>query len=105
MIKKYKVVIADAAKLDVKEIILNYKLIQKELAKRFSADLQIALFSIEKLPSAYAKRYGDVRFANLDIFPYLVEFFIKDNNEIIVIAVLYNGRDPNFLKSRSQLKY
>jgi hypothetical protein len=46
MIKKYKVVIADLAKLDVKEIRLNYKLIQKELAKKFSADLQITLLSI-----------------------------------------------------------
>ena len=101
--KKYKVVLVDIAKLDVKEIRLNYRLIKKELGKRFSADLQNTLFSIERLPTAYAVRYGNVRFANLDIFPYLIEFFINEQNTVIIIAILFNARDPNFLKSRSQL--
>ncbi len=42
-----------------------------------------------------------MRFANLDIFPYLVEFFIKEDNSILVIAILYNGRDPKIFKEKS----
>ncbi len=87
-------VLLDITKQDAKKIKRWYSSIRKELSKRFTADLKNSLFSIERLPTAYAIRYKDVRFANLDIFPYLVEFFIKEDNSIVVIAILYNGRDP-----------
>ena len=76
--KKYSLVLLDFAKQDAKEINRWYKSIRKELAKRFTSDLKNTLFSIERLPTAYAIRYEKVRFANLDIFPYLIEFFINE---------------------------
>lgn len=102
--KKYNLFVIDAAKIDIKEIRLHYKLIQKELGKRFTADLQNTLLSIERLPTAFAIRYENIRFANLDIFPFIIQFFIKDDKSIIVIAILYNGRDPEYLKSQSILR-
>jgi ParE toxin of type II toxin-antitoxin system, parDE len=98
--KKYSLGLLDIAKQDAKEIKRWYSSIRKELGKRFTADLKNTLFSIERLPTAYAIRYKNVRFANLDIFPYIVEFFIKEDNAIIVIAILYNGRDPKVFEEK-----
>jgi hypothetical protein len=99
--KRYSLVLLDIAKQDAKEIRHWYSTIRKELGKRFTADLKNMLLSIERLPTAYAIRYKNIRFANLDIFPYLVEFFIKEDNTIVVIAILYNGRDPKVFKEKS----
>jgi hypothetical protein len=100
--KKYDVELLDIAKQDVKEVRLWYKSIQKELGKRFTADLKKTLISIERLPTAFALRYKNIHFANLDIFPYIVEFYIQDENKVVVIAILYNGRDPNYFKQKSE---
>jgi ParE toxin of type II toxin-antitoxin system, parDE len=101
--KKYSLALLDIAKQDAKEIKHWYSSIRKELGKRFTADLKNTLFSIERLPTAYAIRYKNIRFANLDIFPYVVEFFIKEDSSIVVIAILYNGRDPKVFKEKSDL--
>jgi hypothetical protein len=67
--KRYSLVLLDITKQDAKEIKRWYSSIRKELGKKFTADLKNTLFSIERLPTAYAIRYKNVRFANLDIFP------------------------------------
>jgi hypothetical protein len=46
--KKYNVELLDIAKQDVKEVRLWYKIIQKELGKRFTADLKKTLIPTMK---------------------------------------------------------
>jgi plasmid stabilization system protein ParE len=92
--KKYKIIIRDEAKKDVKEYRSWYNQQQKGLGKRFTKDLRNTLLSIARNPTSYAVRYAQNRKANLDIFPYGVFFLIDNIDSIVyVIAVMHNARD------------
>jgi len=92
--KKYKVVIQNPAKEDVRESRSWYNRQQKGLGKRFIVDLRKTLLSIEKNPTSFAIRYERNRKANLSKFPYGVFFFVDEPFDIVyIIAVKHNARE------------
>jgi toxin ParE1/3/4 len=70
------------------------------LGERFLRELKLTLSRITDMPEAYAKGDRDVRSARLHRFPYVVHFRIADT-EVVVVAVMYGGRDPSVWQDRA----
>jgi plasmid stabilization system protein ParE len=71
----------------------------KGLSNRFAQAVKATIQQILKHPTAYAVRYNNVRIAHTDKFPYAIHFYIE-NDTIIIIAIIFNGRDPNITLKR-----
>lgn len=92
--KKYKIIIQNPAKKDVRESRNWYNQQQQGLGKRFTADLRNTLSNIANNPTSYAVRYAQNRKSNLAKFPYGVFFFIDEiNSTVYIIAVKHNAMD------------
>jgi plasmid stabilization system protein ParE len=70
------------------------------LGERFLRELKATLSRIALSPEAYGKGERDVRSARIRHFPYLVHFRI-DGEEVIVLAVMYGGRDAAAWRDRT----
>ncbi len=69
------------------------------LGGRFLRELRRTLSRIAETPEAYAKGDRDVRSARMHRFPYVVHFRIT-GTEVVVVAVMYGGRDPSLWQNR-----
>jgi toxin ParE1/3/4 len=77
-----------------------YETRSEGLGERFLHELEVTLSRIVQMPEAYAKGYRDVRSTRMRRFPYVVHFRISDR-EVIIIAVMYGGRDPSIWQARA----
>lgn len=67
----------------------------KALAKRFRSEVKRKLKLIKEIPRIYTLRYGEVRFALLDVFPYAIHFSINEEKQIVQIhAILCQFENP-----------
>ena len=74
---------------------------EKWIGKTICESYQTGYFEFAKTPTAYAIRYKNVRIAYQAVFPYAIHFYIDEQQNIIVItAIVFAGRDPDFAKSR-----
>ena len=97
---KYKTVIQRQAAQDFKDARLWYKRTKVEgLAQRFTNAVKTTLTQVQQYPTAYTMRYKNVRIAHTEKFPYAIHFFIEDNL-IVIIAIIYSGRDPSMTAGR-----
>jgi plasmid stabilization system protein ParE len=85
---------------DIVEACHWYESHKTGLSKRFLYELNATLERIAAAPEAYAKGERDVRAARLRQFPYVVHFRIT-KIEVVVIAVMYGGRDPSMWQNRA----
>jgi plasmid stabilization system protein ParE len=77
---------------DVAEACRWYESRGEGLADRFIRELHATVSRIRSSPEAYGKGERDVRSARLRRFPYVVHFQIA-GDEVVVLAVMYGGRD------------
>jgi plasmid stabilization system protein ParE len=70
------------------------------LGGRFLRELDATFSRIAIAPEAYGKGERDVRSARMRRFPYIVHFKIT-GKEVIVLAVMYGGRDSAVLRNRT----
>jgi len=97
----YKALILPLAKEDIQEASNWYNTQQKELGKRFIADLRETVHFIRQNPEVLKVRYNSVRTAVLSVFPFMIHFTIdKMNKTIIVVAILHTSRNPELWKKR-----
>lgn len=54
---------------------------------------------IRKAPLGYAVVYRDVRQTLVRRFPYVISY-LAEEDRVVVIAVMYGGRDPDLWKAR-----
>jgi plasmid stabilization system protein ParE len=98
---RYKVLLIEEARIDIKESRKYYKSIYRKLGKRFTADLNQTILKISSNPLIFGFRFEEFRTANLNIFPYQVHYIIEEDNfSVIIFAVLHAYRDPDFIESR-----
>lgn len=72
-----------------------YEKQKKGLGRRFRALVKDKLILVREFPLIYALKYGDVRFALVDFFPYSIHFSVNQRDHIIQVhAVLCQYRDP-----------
>jgi plasmid stabilization system protein ParE len=97
---KYTVRFRSEVPDDIVEACHWYENHKAGLSKRFLYELKVTLERIATAPEAYAKGERDVRAARLRCFPYVVHFRITEI-EVVVIAVMYGGRDPSMWQNRA----
>lgn len=97
----YKSVILPLAKEDIRIAALWYNKQQHGLGKRFAAEVREKVHFIRQNPKATNVRYDEVRTAVLNLFPFMIHYFIDEKNKtIIVSAVLHTSRNPELWKTR-----
>lgn len=93
--KKYIVKIEPEAIADIQEITDWYNEQQAGLGKRFQSSTIKQINSLGKNPQIYTVRYKEIRCALIKKFPYMVHFFINDENSTVeVLAVISTSRNP-----------
>jgi plasmid stabilization system protein ParE len=97
----YKIVILPSAKQDIKEAASWYNAQQKGLGKKFTAQVRKKTKFIQENPEATAVRYDDIRTAVLEVFPFMIHYFIEESQKTVVItSVLHTSRNPDLWKER-----
>ena len=94
--KKFKVVVLQLAKNDVRQARLWYNRQQPGLGKTLNQEMVAALRKIINNPTSFSIRYKQVRLAHLDRFPYAVHFYIDEEKDTVYItAILHISRHPD----------
>jgi len=100
--KRYHIVILPAALNDIREARDWYNEQQQGLGARFTKAIRATVKRIAHYPYHYAVRYNQTRMAQLNVFPYLIHYYIDETQlSIVVIAILSASRDPKLWKARS----
>jgi plasmid stabilization system protein ParE len=91
----------DVVKTDLKEAKDWYRKQKPGLEKKFAVEVKNCLHRLQKNPLNYEVKYKNVRTAFTAIFPFAIHFFIDETKqEIIIIAIIHQKRDPNLSYSR-----
>lgn len=86
------------ALFDIEEITLWYEDQREGLSLDFELCLEVGINEIQRTPSAFQKRYKQVKIIFINRFPFGIHYVV--NNEIItIVGVFHTSRSPsNWLK-------
>ena len=87
------------AEKDIREAYNWYESQRQFLGKAFLSEIDSILERIQENPQLYAHAYKSIRRALCKRFPYAVYYMDNDSN-IVVIAVLQQRRKPTVWKKR-----
>jgi plasmid stabilization system protein ParE len=91
----------DEALLDLKEAKNWYKSINVNLDKRFSRIVGQTIKRISENPLLFPEKYGQIRVAVIDKFPFTVQYFVEnETNKIIIVAIFHDKRNPQTVLNR-----
>ena len=93
----------DAAKDGVQDAAEYYNGQLKGLGKRFKNDVKAELDRLKQNPFTHSVRYGEVRLAALNKFPYSIHYTIQDH-DIIIYLVISDFRNPSLYWVKSDGK-
>jgi plasmid stabilization system protein ParE len=96
---RYSAVITSAAEIDLTGIFEWYENKRIGLGYDFLLQVDSGLRSLEDNPQIYKEQYKRVRRYLVRRFPYKIFYRIEGMN-IVVLAVVYSGRDPEWIKKR-----
>ena len=100
--KKHKVKIELEALTDIQDITDWYNKAQKGVGKRFQNTVIKQINSLSKNPHIYEVRYKEIRCMIVKKFPYMVHFYINDdNNTVEILAVISTDRNPNIWQKKT----
>jgi len=89
------------ALFDIKEITLWYEDQREGLSFDFELCLEVGVNEIQRTPSAFQKKYKNVKIRFISRFPYGIHYII--NNEIItIVAVFHTSRSPSNWSKRNK---
>ena len=93
--RKYRVKVEPKALTDIQEITDWYNERQAGLGKRFQETVVRHINSLSTNPQKYSIRYKEIRCMKIKKFPYMVHFFINNENRIVeILAVISTYRNP-----------
>ena len=69
------------------------------LSNRFAQSIKECIISIRQNPFVCAIRYKNIRIAHPHKFPYAIHFYL-DEDIIIIIAIIFQGRNPLIAQGR-----
>jgi len=82
------------AVFDIEEIVFWYEDQREGLSYDFELCLEAGINEIKRTPSAFQKRYKEVKIRFINRFPYGIHYIVND--EIItIIAVFHTSRSPS----------
>ena len=88
------------AEADVSDAARWYEAQRSGLGSEFLDEVLRTLASISEHPDLYPRISGDVRRAVIRRFPFGV-FYVMDESEVVVLAVMHGRRAPAHWKSRA----
>jgi ParE toxin of type II toxin-antitoxin system, parDE len=98
---KYKSVLEEFAKQDLKETSFYYDSVQVGLGKLFLAAIKKSIKLLEIYPVISQIRYFEVHTFVVDTFPYLIHYYIDESSKnIVIIGILHTSRNPVIWKER-----
>ena len=92
-------ILREEAENDIRDAYEWYEGKRKNLGKSFMLDVELALDRIEENPASYELVFEFTRRALCRRFPYAI-YFVVDNLNIGVIAVLHQRRRPSVWQNR-----
>ena len=95
----YELIIRPEARTDLLDTFQWYQEQRSGLGFDFKLCIDEVFSKLQKHPSIYKKVYQNIRRAVTRRFPFSV-FYIIENNNVIILAVLHARRDPEKWKSR-----
>jgi hypothetical protein len=102
---KYKVKIEPEALADIQEITDWYNEAQAGLGGRFQKAAIKQINTLSNDPQIYAIRYKEIRCVVIKKFPYMVHYYINnENNTVEVLAVISTDRNPKIWQEKT-IKY
>ena len=96
---KLHLLVRPEAEADVSGAFTWYEKQMKGLGRSFLNSLDKAFHSIQIHPTRFPMVHKNVRRSLLHRFPYAI-FFLREEESIIVIAILHQARDPRRWKIR-----
>ena len=92
--KKYKVVLTEPAKQDIKNAKDYYKNISVNLGKLFLERIKEARLFISENPNANDTLYRDIKMHLIKQFPYHLHYYFNEKiNLIVIIAIEFAKRE------------
>jgi toxin ParE1/3/4 len=95
----HRLIVRPKAEIDIRRAYRWYEKELKGLGMRFLRELNEGFEKIAANPRHYAEIAGGMRRKLLNKFPYGV-FFVFEDQEVRVLAVLQHAQSPNVWKSR-----
>ena len=100
--KNYKSIIIQDAKDDMRFAAIWYNKQRTGLGKDFIKHVRERVHSLQQNPLTCQVRYKVVHTAIVEKFPYMIHYYIDDDNKIItVVAVLHTSQSPQIWNDRT----
>jgi plasmid stabilization system protein ParE len=98
---RYKSVIENLAKEDLREAVKWYDSQQIGLGKKFLATVKKTIDQLKSYPDIAQIRYYEVHTAVIEIYPYLIHYYVDPTvKAIIIIGILHTSRDTSIWDKR-----
>lgn len=97
---KYKLTLRKEAEFDIEEQFEFFEEKRVGLGHDFLLCVEESLDKLQKNPLIYRKIYKELRRTSITRFPFRV-FYLVQNQNIIVTAVLHAKKDPTSWKNRT----
>lgn len=95
----FKVELLEPAHADLDYAVCWYEKKKRELAERFSSEVDKSIQKIIENPSHFGFFKDDYRRILLPTFPYKIVFKVE-NNVVIIIAIFHTSRNENEIYNR-----
>ncbi len=97
----YKVKIEPEALTDIEEIIKWYNEQQIGLGLKFKKVVFNQVRYLAKSPFIYSIRYNEIRCMLIKKFPFMVHYFVNDENRTVeILAVISTSRNPKIWQEK-----
>ena len=94
-----RLIVRPEAEADIGDAYAWYEAQRPGLGQRYLVELSRCLEQVQSAPKRYQPVRAEARRALLRRFPYGV-FFVSDERQVSVIAVLHMARDPSLWQER-----
>ncbi len=99
--RKFGISFIPPAVEDIEDAKHWYNLKQEGLGDEFVEEVEKTVDNIQNNPHQFTKKHENIRQAQTRRFPYLISYIIE-KIEVVVLSVLYGGRDPKIFKKRNK---
>ena len=92
----YETQLSKRAEIELNSSIDWYNEQKAGLGKRFYLKIKSTIKIIKRNPFAFEEKYHIFRCATVDVFPFVILYFIAPQNKIIISAIFHTSRNPDF---------
>lgn len=96
----FKIIILPSVYSEVSNAFNYYELQSPGLGERFYYDYLSNIARLKNNPLYYSYYHEFYRRILLASFPYMIIYKVKDETTVVVYAVVYEGRNPTFIKEK-----